>query len=30
MLEKGREAARLSLILAWFIHIKNGEEKKVD
>ncbi len=30
LLEKGREAVRLSLILACYVHIKNDEEKKVD
>jgi hypothetical protein len=30
LLEKGREAMRLSLILACYVHIKNDEEKKVN
>jgi len=30
LLEKGRETACLSLILAWYVHIKNDEEKKID
>ena len=29
LLEKGREAMRLSLILACYVHIKNDEEKKI-
>jgi len=29
LLEKGREAVRLSLILACYVHIKNDEEKKI-
>ncbi len=30
LLEKGREAVRLSLILACYVNIKNDEEKKID
>jgi len=30
LLEKGREAVRLSLILAFDVQIKNDEEKKTD
>jgi len=30
LLEKGREAVRLSLILACYVHIKNDEKKKID
>ncbi len=29
LLEKGREAVRLSLILACYVPIKNDEEKKI-
>ena len=29
LLEKGREAMRLSLILAYYVQIKNDEEKKI-
>ena len=30
LLEKGREAVRLSLILACYVPLKNDEEKKID